>query len=101
MLPTIIKAIEEGQHTNLKGPEEYLAIAAIILAVVTQGFRYLQSIKLISSSNSPVPIGTVNNTFESGTPNVVLRPESAIKPDGPGNISPAPISASEVNVAGV
>jgi|ERR1700722_60453 len=102
LAPAIVKAVETGA-TDFNGPEKYLAIFGIASGLVTQIARYFQAHKLISVSSINNSISSAQiapSGFEVGTPNVILRPESAIKPDGPGNISPAPISATEVNVAG-
>lgn len=89
LLPTIVKSIEEGQ-VAFNGPEKYLAITGIALALVTNIGRYLQAHKLIEtmapSTQFWAPSAqTAPEGFESGSPNIVLKPESAAKPDGPSN----------------
>lgn len=50
LLPTVIKAVEEGQ-VAFNGPEKYLAVFGIASGVITQVARYLQAHKLIGVSS--------------------------------------------------
>jgi hypothetical protein len=55
LLPTIIKAVEEGQ-VAFTGPEKYLAIFGIASGLITNVARYLQAHKLIGETiNEFVP----------------------------------------------
>lgn len=44
VLPMVIKAIEEGS-VAVQGPEKYLAVFGIAAGLITQVFRYIQSLK--------------------------------------------------------
>lgn len=59
LLPTIIKALEEGQ-VALAGPEKYLAIAGIAFGLLTNTARYFQAHKaiptIIQNTESDLPL---------------------------------------------
>lgn len=61
LVPTIIKAVEEGQ-VALAGPEKYLAIAGIVLGAITNIGRYLQAHKMINSGTSEALEGLLDTT---------------------------------------
>lgn len=44
VLPMVVKAVEEGS-VAVQGPERYLAVFGIATGLVTQVFRYVQSLK--------------------------------------------------------
>lgn len=52
MIPTIVKAFEEGQ-VALGGPEKYLAIFGIASGLITNVARYFQAHKLIGTETTP------------------------------------------------
>lgn len=93
LLPAIIKSVEEGQ-VAFNGPEKYLAILGIASGLITQIGRYLQAHKMITAfshstyNHLDAPGSALASAgFEQGQPQEqakqVIRPESALKPDGP------------------
>lgn len=60
LLPTIIKAVEEGQ-VDFNGPQKYLAILGIASGLITQIGRYLQAHQLIKSSTGVVATSALLN----------------------------------------
>lgn len=103
LMPAIIKALETGEAA-FNGPEKYLAIFGIASGLITQIARYLQAHKLIGiSSSAQIGAGNLNfiypSEFEAGTPNTIIRPESAVTPDGPGSIVTAVSNAPSVPIS--
>lgn len=75
LLPTIIKALEEG-NVVLAGPEKYLAIAGIAAGLVTNVGRYFQAHKMIGTSEqAPFAEGTLSDVpSEPAIPSPVVPP---------------------------
>lgn len=74
LLPTIIKALEEGQ-VALAGPEKYLAIAGISFGLLTNISRYLQANKNIVSTKVIENVENNVVTNHQNTPKEVFNYE--------------------------